>query len=85
MNINKGTKNATLVNLPPELKLAYDAVANAKLLVGRSHKAHRQLEIATKMLLLVAEKQLAKKEINGCMDEIVRESIKKAKKQVDNF
>ena len=84
MNINKGKHNEGLRNLPPELKLAYDAIANAKLLVGKEHKAHRQLEIATKMLLHVAERRIARAEIGECLDEIVEDAVKRAKKSVYN-
>lgn len=73
-------KNELLLRLlPVESRIAYDAITNAKVLVGKNHAAHRQLEIASKMLLLSAERAAARREISECVDKMVEENIQKAK------
>lgn len=73
-------KNELLLRLlPVESRIAYDAITNAKVLVGKGHAAHRQLEIASKMLLLSAERAAARREISECVDKMVEENIQKVK------
>ena len=71
-------KNELLRLLPVEARIAYDAITNAKVLVGKGHAAHRQLEIATKMILLSAERAAARREIAKCIDTMVEDKIQSA-------
>ena len=90
MNTNYEDRFHEIVKqLPPELKIAVEAISNAQLLIGEdeSHNknAKRQLSVATKMIVAYAERWKAFRQTKECMNGIVNETIEKAKKSIDKY
>ncbi len=75
--------------LPSELKIAVEAISNAQLLIGEdkehNNKAKKQLSVATKMIIAYADRRRASRQTKECVDEIVNETIGKAKKSIDKY